>query len=121
MFKDKDCLVAKRQTKGRGRYNRVWSSSLDIIVSILFKEKHNNTIIAPMAVCLALRDIGIDAGIKWPNDVYVDSKKICGILIEDEYRTDFEASIVGIGLNMLPKPELDVPGVLDYVKLAMIN
>ncbi len=54
LFKDKDCLVAKRQTKGRGRYNRVWSSSLDIIVSILFKEKHNNTIIAPMAVCLAL-------------------------------------------------------------------
>ena len=43
LFKDKDCLVAKRQTKGRGRYNRVWSSSLDIIVSILFKEKHNNT------------------------------------------------------------------------------
>ena len=118
LFKDKDCLVAKRQTKGRGRYNRVWSSSLDIIVSILFKEKHNNTIIAPMAVCLALRDIGIDAGIKWPNDVYVDSKKICGILIEDEYRTDFEASIVGIGLNMLPKPELDVPGVLDYVKIG---
>lgn len=118
LFKDKDCLVAKRQTKGRGRYNRVWTSSDDIIFSILFKKKHNNTIIAPMAVCLALRDIGINAGIKWPNDVYVELKKICGILIEDEYKNEFEASIVGIGLNMYPKESLNVPGVLDYVKIG---
>lgn len=118
LFKDKDCLVAKKQTKGRGRYNRVWTSSDDVLFSILFKKKHNNTIIAPMAVCLALRDIGINAGIKWPNDVYVDFKKICGILIEDEYKLDFEASIVGIGLNMYSKESLDVPGVLDYATIG---
>ena len=63
-------------------------------------------------------ELGINSGIKWPNDVYVDSKKICGILIEDEYKTKFEASIVGIGLNMLAKPELDVPGILDYVSIG---
>lgn len=118
LFKDKDCLVARRQTKGRGRYDRVWSSDDDIIMSILFKEHHNNTIIAPMAVCLALKEVGINAGIKWPNDVYVDSKKICGILIEDEYKSNFEASIVGIGLNMTSKKEYDAPGVLDYVSVG---
>ncbi len=117
-FSDMDCLVAKRQTKGRGRYNRVWESKDDVIMSILFKKLHKNQIIAPLAVVLALKSFGINAGIKWPNDVYVDSKKIAGILIEDEYSNDYECSIVGIGLNMESHVEYDGAGVLEYANVS---
>lgn len=117
-FSDMDCLVAKRQTKGRGRYNRVWESKDDVIMSILFKKSHKNQIIAPLAIILALKNFGINAGIKWPNDVYIDSKKLAGILIEDEYSSKYECSIVGIGLNMNPHIDFDGAGVLEYAKVS---
>ena len=46
-----------------------------------------------------------------PNDVYIDSKKLAGILIEDEYSSKYECSIVGIGLNMNPHIDFDVVNV----------
>jgi BirA family biotin operon repressor/biotin-[acetyl-CoA-carboxylase] ligase len=104
-------LKTLKQTNGRGRYKRVWESDDDLIFSILFKEKKLNHIVAPLAICMALEKYDLNVGIKWPNDIYLDSKKLCGILIEDIYETSLKASIVGIGLNIAKKND-------DYQYLA---
>ena len=122
-YKDKSILIALEQTEGRGRYDRIWkSSSSDIIFSILLKENKNYAIIAPLAICLGLEKFNIKAGIKWPNDVYLNNKKLSGILIEDIFNSRFVASIVGIGINMTDKPSLYGVGLnLNNDKFEIIN
>ena len=57
--------------------------------------------IAALSVSEFLSTYGIKAQIKWPNDIYVDEKKICGILIENSFRgKSISTSIIGIGLNI---------------------
>jgi BirA family biotin operon repressor/biotin-[acetyl-CoA-carboxylase] ligase len=57
--------------------------------------------IAALSVSEFLSTYGIKAQIKWPNDIYVDEKKICGILIENSFRgKSISSSIIGIGLNI---------------------
>lgn len=56
---------------------------------------------ASVAVCRTLENYGLTAEIKWPNDVYVQGKKICGILIENVFSGDrISSSVVGIGVNV---------------------
>ena len=114
-FSDKSILWTKVQTKGRGRYNRIWESDLDYTFSIIFKNKHHNEIIAPLAIVKALKRYGIDSKIKWPNDIYLDNKKLSGILIEAIYSgSNLEAEIVGIGINKTDKPSVNGIGLLKY-------
>ncbi|MBQ9899915.1 MAG: biotin--[Acholeplasmatales bacterium] len=108
-YPDKTILWASIQTNGRGRYDRRWQSSDDYIFSILLKDNYNNEIIAPLAVLRALKSFDIDTKIKWPNDIYYNNKKLCGILIESIYSSKFIASIIGIGINK--KDKLDVDGI----------
>jgi BirA family biotin operon repressor/biotin-[acetyl-CoA-carboxylase] ligase len=119
-YPDRTIIWADVQTNGRGRYNRVWESNDDYIFSILFKENYSNEIIAPLAVVRALKSIGIDAKIKWPNDIYLNNKKLCGMLIESIYSSKHEATIVGIGINKNDKPEVNGIGInkdIDYKDL----
>ena len=100
-------ISAARQTKGRGRTGHIWESGQDasIATSILLYPKElpdeavaQITLPAAVAVCRALKEVcGIDAQIKWPNDVLFDFKKMCGILTE----RIGHSVIVGIGLNVL--------------------
>ena len=79
------------QTNGRGRNGHVWQSKNgdDLLMSILVKDFKKP------------QDLhGIKAKIKWPNDIYVDDLKICGILVEAIYQTDLEGVVVGVGLNV---------------------
>jgi BirA family biotin operon repressor/biotin-[acetyl-CoA-carboxylase] ligase len=110
-YPDKSVLIALRQTKGRGRYNRVWESKDDITFSILLKHNASYNVIAPLALCLALYSLGYDTGIKWPNDIYLQNKKLAGILIEDLYQITFNSAIIGIGLNMSDKEEYNAIGL----------
>ncbi len=98
------------QTCGRGQRGNKWVSSqgLNLTFSILLKPDNilaiNQFIISQMA-SLAVRDYladkGIFAKIKWPNDIMVEGRKICGILIENSVLSDrLAGSIVGIGLNL---------------------
>lgn len=100
-LKDRDVIIALSQTKGRGRFDRVWESKDDLTFSILFVDsKKYHHMIAPIAVVYALCEFNIDATIKWPNDIYVEGRKLGGILIEvinDKY------TIVGIGINLSEK------------------
>ena len=103
-------LSALEQTAGRGQRGNSWTSAPgeNLMFSIVLKspalmaEEHfalNE--IAALSVSEFLSTYGIKAQIKWPNDIYVDEKKICGILIENSFRgKSISSSIIGIGLNI---------------------
>jgi BirA family biotin operon repressor/biotin-[acetyl-CoA-carboxylase] ligase len=98
-------IIADEQTAGRGQYSRTWSAppGSSVLMSVLLfpppalRRAAILTAWAAVSVCetiLALADVG--AAIKWPNDVLIDDKKVCGILSEGGQ----QYVIVGIGLNV---------------------
>lgn len=100
-------IVTEKQTHGRGRFDRVWESKQDLLFSILFHPSDPHVLLAPLAVVKALKIHGISASIKWPNDIMVDDKKVCGILVETIYEGNKAvADIVGIGVNLSEKSKL---------------
>lgn len=103
-------VVAEKQTAGRGRRGRSWYSpgSQGIYVSFILrpalpmKEISRISLLAAVVVAETLEgELGIPARIKWPNDILVNHKKICGILSEAVTDTDgIEYIVIGIGINM---------------------
>lgn len=105
-------LIAERQTAGRGRQGRSFSSpqGTGLYMSILLRPKMKAqealflTTIAAVAVAAAVEDVsGRKTGIKWVNDVWIDSLKICGILTEASFDLEgggLEYAVVGIGVNL---------------------
>lgn len=101
-------IVADIQTKGKGRKLRAWSSPkgglwMSIILKPNVYPKHITKLvfISALAVVETLADFGIEGKIKWPNDVLVDGKKICGILSEGKYsKSGVEYVILGLGINV---------------------
>ena len=103
-------FVAEQQSGGKGRLGRVWSSpaGTGIAVTILLRPDAsplhitNITLLTGLAVCKAIRVYtGCDARIKWPNDIVIGSKKVCGILTEMTAEIDrIEYVAVGIGINV---------------------
>jgi len=90
-------IVADAQEKGRGRRGHVWLSPRGgLYTSISLKSDPLLSLRVGVAVARALRQLGIVARLKWPNDVLVAGKKIAGILIEASGGT----AIVGIGVNI---------------------
>ena len=122
LYQDKSVLIALEQTAGRGRYDRIWKSDNDIIFSILLKKNGNYAITAPLAVCLGLNEFGFNTGIKWPNDIYMNDKKLAGILIEDVFKDKFISSVIGIGINMTEKDSFHSAGLNTNIsKYKIIN
>ena len=119
-------VVAAVQTGGRGRLRRAWGSpegglwmSLVLRPDLAVTDAPRLTLAAAVAVTKTLRDLGIDAGIKWPNDVLVEpeEKKVCGILAESSLRNPSNGQtsgiayvLLGVGLNAnVDVADLDVP------------
>lgn len=98
----RDVIWAYRQTKGRGRFDRIWQSEEDLTFSILFqKAVLSHTILAPLAVVYALSSLQIEASIKWPNDILYQGKKCAGILVERIYEgSQALFDVAGIGINL---------------------
>lgn len=98
-FSHLDAVYTLCQTNGRGRMGRSWFANGGIAVSIFVKDVENSMLIpicAAAAVYNALQKSGIDnIGIKWPNDILADGKKLSGILCEGVKG----GYIVGIGIN----------------------
>lgn len=102
--------VADEQTGGRGRLGRNWSSSrgMGVWMSVLLRPRLHPakvqaiTPAAAVAVCRALEPfLDERPGIKWPNDVLVDGKKVCGILTELSAESEMVSwVVVGMGLNV---------------------
>ena len=101
-------VSANHQGSGRGRFQRSWVSQqgTNIQASILIRPKMSQLPYLNMMAALAASDTSerlsnVKADIKWPNDIQVSGKKLCGILIESEISgSDVAFSIVGIGLNV---------------------
>ena len=101
------CVVAEYQTAGRGCGTNSWESERgkNLTFSMLIhpkdipaSEQFRITEIVSVALC---ETIGMEASIKWPSDIYVGERKICGILIENRLQGRvMKDSIVGIGLNV---------------------
>ena len=100
-------VVADHQTAGRGRLDRTWEAppGSSLLVSVLLRspadggphEAHRAVIAAAVALARAVRTVaGVDAGMKWPNDVVVGDRKLAGILAEHEG----DALVVGLGVNV---------------------
>lgn len=101
------CVQAKRQTSGKGRRGHVWSSSnQNLAVTFLYKditdiqEAWKYTMISAASVIDVLGKYGIEAKIKWPNDIYAGDQKICGMLVETILDPDLKGIISGIGINV---------------------
>ncbi len=97
-------VIADHQTAGRGRYGRVWQSrpGACLLLSLVLRpppELRRAAVLTPLAAVAVgdavYRLAGVQAKIKWPNDLLVRGKKVCGILIEQG-----RATVVGIGLNL---------------------
>jgi BirA family biotin operon repressor/biotin-[acetyl-CoA-carboxylase] ligase len=102
-------VVANAQSGGRGTKGRSFSSKTGgLYLSLLtfyedFPSANAFQIMqnAAASVCETLVGLGIQPTIKWPNDIYANGKKICGILIENQFSGNRVASsVVGIGLNI---------------------
>ena len=130
-------IAAVDQTAGRGQGSHTWYSSprTNLTFSILYRFPEDgqgllkvaDMLLVTQITTLGIRDYllskGITAGIKWPNDIWVGDRKICGILIENILDGDrIEASIVGIGLDVNEEtwPE-ELPNPVSMKQLTGIH
>ncbi len=103
---DGAAVTTQRQTEGRGRHGHTWSSNDGMLpLSILFKEpleRETLTARAGLAVCEALETVCElpEVRVKWPNDIIIAQKKVCGILCECCHSGDTPFVICGIGVNI---------------------
>ena len=103
-------VMAGHQTAGKGQEGNSWESERgkNLTVSILLKpgflspaNQFYISKIVSLAIVWALKELGVEPEIKWPNDIYFGNKKIAGILIENKVMGNaISESIVGIGLNV---------------------
>ena len=100
-------IIADEQSAGKGRLNRVWLSpsgsvSLSIVLYPSMAYLPSFIMVASLAVVHSIWAVtGLCSHIKWPNDVLVNGKKVCGVLIESGVRgSSVDYAIIGIGLNV---------------------
>lgn len=99
------CLLTDYQTNGRGRMDRHWQARAgsSLLFSLLLRPQADIarmfvfTALAGLAICNALDEYGVNAQIKWPNDVFVQGLKLCGML--SEINKD-GSLVIGIGVNV---------------------
>lgn len=120
-------LISEEQTNGKGRLGRHWISPKykGIWMSIILKpnldpiDASKITQIAAAAVTLSLLEMNIKASIKWPNDIILNHKKVCGILTEmNAELTNIHHVIVGIGINVNADKE-DFPDDLKNIATSL--
>lgn len=101
-------VLAEEQSSGRGRFGREWVSPAGkniyatIIVRPIVERLRQLGIVTPLAVCLAIEEtVRLQPQIKWPNDVLISGRKVCGILIESEFSgSEPKYALIGTGINV---------------------
>lgn len=104
---DGTVVIADQQTRGRGRFDRRWDSSHgeDILASVILCPRlaitGELTTMAALAAAMTVDELTMRRSvIKWPNDVLVDGKKICGVIAESATTGSSFVGVIGIGLNV---------------------
>ena len=114
--KETGCIYAGIQTKGRGTQGKKWVSEMgNLFGSIFFPLKNNYpsfsefSMISPVIISEVIKKFCKKKKIsfKWPNDVFVDGRKICGILQELITSNDKKFLIIGIGINIVSNPNIN--------------
>tara|TARA_Y100000758_G_scaffold235666_1_gene172074 strand:- start:100 stop:690 length:591 start_codon:yes stop_codon:yes gene_type:complete len=114
--KETGCIYAGTQTKGRGTQGKKWVSEMgNLFGSIFFPLKNNYpsfsefSMINPVIISEVIKKFCKKRKIsfKWPNDVFVDGRKICGILQELITSNDKKFLIIGIGINIVSNPNIN--------------
>jgi len=113
-------ILAERQERGRGRINSKWiSPSGGIWLSIILKPNMpaNKSpllkFIAALAVCDTIaQNTGLESKVKWPNDILINHKKVCGILLDIATKgSSIEYAVIGIGINA----NVNIRKILPYI------
>lgn len=118
-FGEDTAIIAREQTGGKGTKGRSFFSPRGGVYLSLVRYypcKAENSFSLMIASCMAvvktLELYGVSAGVKWPNDVFLNGKKICGILIKNSFEGEnVKKSITGIGVNVnndIPKDLADI-------------
>ena len=101
-------VTAGEQTAGRGRQGRSWVAppGAAVLMSVVLRDLDESAALLPLAtavaVCEAAEQVApVRCEIKWPNDVWVERRKLCGILVEGRPAAGW--AVVGIGLNVLTR------------------
>ena len=107
---DQTVVTTDQQTAGRGRFDRTWISQPGgLYFSVLLKPTKtdflaNLTQLMALCVCQAAEKYAVQPNLKWPNDVQVNGKKLCGILSEAVAQQERVACVVlGVGINVAQK------------------
>ena len=126
-LKDFTFVSSLYQTNGKGRMDRSWESNKgeNLLFSLLIKKKtllklySSISILSATVILSVLKEYNIDnVMIKWPNDVYIDDKKVCGILLESISTSEnLECIVLGIGLNVNQKEFIDSRATSMSLKL----
>lgn len=122
-------VVALEQTKGRGRFNRPWASPKNngLYISLVLKPDVPLTDIIRfnLFMSLAISDaldkaFNISTGIKWPNDIYIEDKKVCGFLTEVQSEDNRITSLIcGIGINLYQNQDIKNIATATSVEAAL--
>lgn len=121
-------VFAEEQKKGRGRLGRTWESpkGRSVLFSYLLRPNFTPsqisriTLVTALSIARALKTLtGVDVGIKWPNDILFEGKKLCGILTEMSAETDrIKFVVVGAGINLNSRPEELPPGATSIFAVS---
>lgn len=110
-YRHGDLVLADRQTAGRGQRGNRWVSQggMNALFSAVVEPTHRRvdeqfavSMGTALAVCDVAAGFGVEARVKWPNDIYVGDRKLCGILIEHASCGAYLCrSVVGVGINVV--------------------
>lgn len=125
-------IISDHQTRGKGRLGRVWESppGMGLSMSIILKPGVRNqdlvwcNFMTSVSVCETLRELThLPFELKWPNDILIQSKKVCGILLETISKSSELFLIIGIGINInqrgFPVP-LDQTATSLFIETQMV-
>jgi BirA family transcriptional regulator, biotin operon repressor / biotin---[acetyl-CoA-carboxylase] ligase len=112
-------VTAAEQTAGRGRQGRTWTAPPDkaLLYSAILRPLDERHLLlplsVPLAVCEAAEELepGVECAVKWPNDVWIDGRKLAGVLIEAKPQDGW--AVIGVGLNLSIAPDELPPELRD--------
>lgn len=121
-------VIAEQQKSGRGRQNRKWLSPKGgVWLSVVLKPEIPTSkitllpFVAALAACDAIKATGLDARLKWPNDVMISGKKVAGILLDISAEAEqVNYAVIGIGINA-NVDSATISARLDGVKITSIS
>jgi BirA family biotin operon repressor/biotin-[acetyl-CoA-carboxylase] ligase len=119
-------VTAAEQTAGRGRQGRAWTAPAGkgLLYSAVLRPLDQRHLLLPLSIPLAVCEAaealrpGIECAVKWPNDVWLDERKLAGILIEAKPQDGW--AVIGVGLNLTVAPA-EFPGDLKWPATSLFT